>query len=119
MKRILLGTILTLISVNSFALALYPNITGLIVLDQARDSSDRFTMFNVLSTTNGLTSSTTAASPLAGLVMFLDNDQMVLDMESEALLDELDVIELKLENNEELTDLQKAIVIIGKDNNQF
>ena len=119
MKKLIIGTVFTLLTANSFAVALYPNILGLLAIDTFRSTEDQKSVAAMLTTTNGLTSSTTAASPLAGLVMFLDNDQMVLDMESEALLDELDVIELKLENNEELTDLQKAIIVIGKDNNQL
>ena len=104
-----------LISMSSFSASIYPSSMAL--LGDAMTHCPN--CMPIFTTINGLTSSTTAANPIAGLVAFADNGEIMLDMESEALQDELAVIEMALEEGEELTDLQKAIIEIGSMNNQL
>ena len=120
MKKILLGTIVTLLSVNSFAMGVYPIGLGIHDLQTTYLSDEeRVKTVGMLSSTSGVTTSSTAAHPLLGLIAMLDNGEMALDMENEELLDELDLIELKISEGEELTDRQKAIIEIGELNNQL
>ena len=107
--------LLSLITFSTLVKAVGVGMTPFVAIG---GKEEEFLSFVALSSTTSAASSA-AVSPLAGLIVFLDNGQIALDMENESLQDELDLIEVSIEEGLELTDIQKAIIHIGQQNNQL
>jgi hypothetical protein len=114
MKNLLiLATLLS--SALSYGVTL-PVTVGL-VDEASRDQTGIAIM--ALSTTSVGISTTAAFSPVGGLVIFADSDVAILDLNNEVALEEVELIQMAIEDGEELTDFQNAILEIGITNSQL
>ena len=75
--------------------------------------------FSFITTSQLAVSTTTTANPVAGLIVFADSNQVMLDLENDNVLEVLENIQISLSEGLELTDLEKAILKIGLENNQI
>ena len=119
MKKITLCILMCLSSLNVLAAGLVPNSYLVFAWGGMPHGGGSDEAGYLITSNLALSTSTTTSNPIAGLVIFADNGEVMLDMENEALQDELEMIEISIEEGQELTDLQKAIIHIGQQNNQF
>ena len=120
MKIILKILTLSLFINSAVAATLYPSLSLLNdgaskQLHMGTDDGE----LSFLTTSQLAISTTTIASPMAGLIIFADGDNAYLDLDNEHVLDLLENIEISLSDGVELTDLEKAILNIGYANNQI
>jgi hypothetical protein len=117
MKKILALSLMSLSSVTFAASAIPAAYVVLGAAYMGGSSGDR--VFTELSTSTGLTSSTILANPVAGLIVAADSEAYSLDLENEALLDEIEAIQISIDEGQELEDQQKAILAVGVQANQL
>ena len=120
-----MNTILKLITLSLFissanAASLYPTVSlfndgAKKQLHMGRDDGE----FSFITTSQLAVSTTIAANPVAGLIVFADSNQVMLDLENDNVLEVLENIQISLSEGLELTDLEKAILKIGLENNQI
>ena len=118
MKQLLLLTTL-ITSFSASAVTISPSLMWLAASGNSDKTEDLITGYGGFSTSMGLTSSTSATTVLGGLLVFADGENTVLDLENDSLLDELEMIQMNLEDGEELSPLQNAILRIGVENDQL
>jgi hypothetical protein len=116
-KLLILATLLT--SMSSFAASI-----GGGALLMSEDSGDQVTgtFLGVTTSGTGAVASlivSTVGSPVAGLVVLADNGTVSIDFNNENSLEEVSLIQIALEDGEELSEMQEAILEIGIANAQL
>jgi hypothetical protein len=112
-KLLILVTLLT--SASSFAVTILPNTMNL----AAASSSQMVEGYAYFTTSEGLVTSTSIASPIAGIVVFADSGTAIIDLENESALEEVELIQIALEDGDELSNFQNAVLEIGVSNGQL
>jgi hypothetical protein len=112
----ILVTLLT--SLSSSAVTIVPSVLMIDNTVQSGELSDKEAS-GIFSTVKGLTTSTTVASPVAGVIVFADSERVMIDLQSERALEEIELIQISLDEGEELSDFQNAVLEIGVANGQL
>jgi hypothetical protein len=116
MKALLILSIL-LTSVSTFAVTLETNAGGANEIMKDIDFDELNVMY--MSTLNGALTSSTVASPIFGVLMFADGERTIINLDNEIALEEVDLIQVALEDGDELSDFQNAVLEIGMANGQL
>ena len=117
--KILFTIFLYTINSFAFAAAFVPNY---IVVTESRhlDNYEEQVILNSIVTTDmAMTTTTTFNSPILGIAIFADGNELNLDLNNEALIEEIENIQILLEEENELSNLQKNILAIGMNANQL
>jgi hypothetical protein len=116
MKNLLiLATLLT--SLSTYAVTLKGNFELSIAVMQNMDNGGQ--AMGALTSINTSILSTTIASPIAGVIVFTDSETAMIDMDNEVAIEEVELIQIALEDGEELSDFQNAVLEIGMTNGQL
>jgi hypothetical protein len=114
-KLLILTTLLT--SLSSYAVTLVGNVhlAGEVLRGYDNDGQGMMALTSI----NTSILSTTIASPIAGVIVFADSKTAMIDLDNEIALEEVELIQIALEDSEELSNFQNAILEIGITNGQL